>query len=269
MRVHGKSAEHFIGFDGERWLFGHCGLPNSYLDATKYPEDIHSYELASNGGRGRPLYWMHGYISQDASLPEHIPQLAPSTLEKLHETHILPHWVETDYGKARAVIRSQYEPIQEISHTKLDTYLPPDAVASLKKAHAEGKPIMFAYDAATRNVTDLTESYARELGARQPKTHTPPHQSTASTSPPRSGGSSYASSTTSETRDAGSFFKEALNFRHANGGIRWGKVTGVAVGASVIGGIAYLLYTHKKDEKKTEPWAVRVAKSNPNNMISR
>lgn len=272
--VHNRNpAQHFIGFDGERWRFAHCGLPNSYLDAVKYPEDIHSYELSSSGGKGRRLHWMHGYTSQDASFPGHIPKLEKATLAQLHETHVIPHWMETDYQKirdTRPIMHSQYGHIRDIPHIELREYLPPDALEALKKAHTEGKPILIAYDETAKTFANLTEPYERSLRQREfAPSPVPPSHSAASASSPRSSSGTYTSATASETRETEGFLKKLLSFRNANGTTHWGKVGGVAAGAAAIGGVAYLALGHKKTEEKAEPWASRVTKNNQVTMLKR
>lgn len=259
-----NSGRHYIAYDGERWISGFGGLPNSFLDAQKFPEAIYSRE-GIGGGQGRFTHWFHGYVSKDKTFPNHIPSLSKETVAKLHEEQVIPHWHLKGGGENPPVpnaAMTTYESVDVIGKSVLTETLPPEALEKLKQAHAQGKPIMLSYDAASKTYIDATPTFKRNISYNnyqrdlQTKRETP-KASVASSIPAPSASASSESS----------FFERAINFRNAEGNLRWGKVTGIAIGATAaVGGIYYLL---SRPSEKNSSWTDRVENTQSNNLTTR
>lgn len=255
-------GQHFIAFDGERWRVGYGGGPNSFLDAEKYPAHIYSCEgignkvvgAAPTGTYHRSCHTLHGYTSKDATFPKQIPHLDKAQLAALHEEHVIPHWFyQHEDGKAPPVkVRTSYQPHTELSHVALRDYLPKEAVDKLRKAHTAGKPIMLAYDEATKTVTDVTEHYRIQLEKAENAAAAKAGAQSVTRTPTKPNGGTSATSLTGATEEISK--KSYLSFTNEAGHIRWGKVTGVGAGIAITGLAAYLLLC-KKEPKKG--WAER------------
>lgn len=249
-------GQHFIAFDGARWHVGYGGGPNSFLDAEKYPAHIYSCEglhldpgeLPERKMGERATHWLHGHTSMDSTFPEQIPHLDKAALAALHEEHVIPHWLRGHYTDTSPIPqweRTAYAPHSEVPHVTLAEHLPADAIEKLREAHAQGKPVMLAYDGATKTVTDVSGRYSSHL--RLAAQETTRAKSVSGTEPKPAATTRAHELTTGKSASA---FKDALSFKTAAGEIRWGKVTGVAAGVVLAGGAALILL-HKKDPNET------------------
>jgi hypothetical protein len=160
---------------------------------------------------------------------------------QLHEEQIIPHWHNRN---APSAAKTEFQSIGNIEHINIAELLPAEAVEKLRQAHAKGETIMLAYDDATRSVNDITSEFKHQIRYLDGQRGRP----------------SASESILKDTKPANvpslanekSFSERVMNFKNPEGKIRWGKVSGVALGVVAAAGGAYWLLTKNRKNDNRE-----------------
>lgn len=167
-----KLGTSVIGFDGTKWIAGYMGQPSSLLDAAKHSPERYAYDVGN-----RPIRWLHSFVSDSADFPESIPLVDAAGFKELHEKYAVPLFDKSianpdfrfertpNSGKTLTAFELARRPVALTEH------LPADAIAALKKAHAEGKPIGIHYNAATKEWS-IPPTFNQDIGRQMAQVET-------------------------------------------------------------------------------------------------
>jgi hypothetical protein len=145
---------HVLGFDGKNWLVGFMALPTSVLDANKYSRADYAVDYQGN----RPIRFLHGYVSENSNLPDYLPKVDAEQFRAQHESKIIPLWDRSAKGEPIGSLTHErkvtpFEAIGDI--VAIEQRLPADAIATLRDAQREARPIAIHFDPATNQWSEM------------------------------------------------------------------------------------------------------------------
>ncbi len=156
--LHGSSV---IAFDGKKWFSGHFGLPSSALDQQRFLPKLYDHDAA-----GRPIHFLHGYVSDHAGFPNAIPHVDRASFGGLHEQHIIPLWDKSLAGESEG-LRPQITAFDRTRATvPLAELMPANVVDMLQQAHSQGKPVAVLCD-GTNNKWQALHSFEHDFRRRE------------------------------------------------------------------------------------------------------